>query len=133
MNAQEGALSTENKAKLDELLGYSDLLREVWVWKEAFTAWYDYSPNVDVASRGFIRWCEQGEQIEHESVKSALKKMHNWKEEIINYHRCRWTNATVEGRHNRIKAFQRRHYFTRNRDYYKAGILVECNRNRIPS
>ncbi|SFF04342.1 Transposase [Paenibacillus algorifonticola] len=87
LHAQERALSAESKAKLDELLGYSDLLREVWTWKE----------------------------------------------EIINYHRCRWTNATAEGRHNRIKAFQRRHYFTRNRDHYKAGILVEYNRNRIPS
>jgi transposase len=57
--------------------------------------------------------------------------MRNWKEEIMNYHRCRWTNATVEGRHNGIKAYQRRHYFMRNRKNYKAGILVECNRNRL--
>ncbi|NRF95761.1 transposase, partial [Paenibacillus frigoriresistens] len=52
-------------------------------------------------------------------------------EEIVNYHQCRWTNATVEGRHNRIKAFQRRHYFTRNRSRYKVGILIECNRHRM--
>ncbi|MFB6367874.1 hypothetical protein ACFCP7_28370 [Paenibacillus elgii] len=51
----------------------------------------------------------------------------------MNYHPCRWTNATVEGRHNRIKAFQRRHDFTRNRSRYKAGILIECNRQRISS
>lgn len=37
----------------------------------------------------------------------------------------------VEGRHNRIKAFQRRHYFTRNRNHYKAGILIECNRHQM--
>jgi len=64
-------------------------------------------------------------------VQSALKTMRNWKEEIVNYHQCRWTNATVEGRHNRIKAFQRRHYFTRNRSRYRAGILIECNRHRM--
>ncbi|MEV2698617.1 transposase [Paenibacillus larvae] len=57
--------------------------------------------------------------------------MRNWKEEIVNYHQCRWTNATAEGRHNRIKAFQRQRYFTRNRSHYKAGILLECNCYRI--
>ncbi|WP_312116092.1 transposase [Brevibacillus reuszeri] len=64
---------------------------------------------------------------------TTLKTMRNWKEEIVNYHQCRWTNATIEGRHNRIKAFHRRHYFTRNRSRYKAGILIECNRHRIDS
>lgn len=29
-----------------------------------------------------------------------------WKEEIVNLHRCRWINATVEGRHNHIKAYK---------------------------
>ncbi|MDF2959309.1 MAG: glycerate kinase [Paenibacillus sp.] len=42
-------------------------------------------------------------------------------------------SATVECRHNRIKTFQRRHYFTRNSDRYKSGILVECNRLRLSS
>nr|WP_233277538.1 transposase [Paenibacillus durus] len=32
--------------------------------------------------------------------------MYNWEDEIVNYHHCRWTNATVEGRHNCIKAYQ---------------------------
>ncbi|GGI46230.1 hypothetical protein GCM10008018_16080 [Paenibacillus marchantiophytorum] len=116
---------------MDELLSYSSLLRRVWKWKEAFTTWYNCSPNVAVASLGLNRWCQLGEKIDHEAVKSTLKTMRNWQEEIINYHRCRWTNAIVEGRHNRIKVYQRRHYFTCNRDGYKAGILVECNRNRF--
>lgn len=131
LNPQVESLSAESKKMLDELLAYSSLLRSVWEWKEAFTAWYDDSPSVEVATQGFNRWCEQGEQIDHEAVKNGLKTMRNWQEEIVNYHRCRWTNATVEGRHNRIKAFQRRHYFTRNPDRYKAGILVVCNRNRL--
>ncbi len=109
------------------------MLRGTWEWKEAFTTWYDHSPNVEVATSGFNRWCKQGDQIEHEAVNHALKTMRNWKDEIINYHHCRWTNATVEGRHNRIKASQRRHYFIRNPDRYKAGILVECNRLRLSS
>jgi transposase len=131
LNPQVESLSAESKKTLDELLSYSPLLRSTWEWKEAFTTWYNYSPNVEVATQGFTRWCKQGDKIIHEAVNSALKTMRNWQDEIINYHRCRWTNATVEGRHNRIKAYQRRHYFTRNRNRYMSGILVECNRNRL--
>lgn len=131
LNPPADTLSEESWKQLQDLLGYSSLLRSVWEWKEAFSHWYDCSPNVGIAQVGFSRWCQQGDLIDHVAVQSALQTMRNWEDEIVNYHRCRWTNATVEGRHNRIKAFQRRHYFTRNRDRYKAGILMECNRNRL--
>ncbi|MFM9276641.1 transposase [Paenibacillus sp. p-8] len=91
----------------------------------------DCSPDARVACLGFARWCRQGEDIDHEAVRSTLRTMKNWETEIVNYHCCRWTNTTVEGRHDRIKAYQRRHYFTRNRKCYKAGILIECNRHRL--
>lgn len=131
LNPPADTLPEQSLNQLQLLLGYSPLLRSVWEWKEAFSRWYDCSPNVSIAQSGFRRWCQQGEQIHHGAVRSALKTMCNWEAEIVNYHRCRWTNAIVEGRHNRIKAFQRRHYFTRNRDHYKAGILIECNRHRL--
>ena len=133
LNPPMESLDEESKKRLEMLLNYSPLLRNVWEWKEAFTIWYDCSPSFTVAKLRFEQWCEQGDQIDHAAVRSTLKTMRNWKGEIVNYHQCRWTNATVEGRHNRIKAFQRRHYFTRNRNRYKAGILIECNRHRILS
>lgn len=120
LNPPSESLSEESRKKLDAILNYSLLLRKVWEWKEAFTTWYDCSPSYTVARLGFERWCRQGNQIEHAAVQSVLKTIRNWQEEIMNYHQCRWTNATVEGRHNRIKAFQRRHYFTRNSSRYKA-------------
>ena len=89
LNPQEESLSNEHRRKLQELLSYSSLLQSVW-------AWYDYSPSVEVATIGFVRWCKQGDQLDHMAIKSALKTMRNWQTEIINYHRCRWTNATVE-------------------------------------
>lgn len=131
LNPPAETLDAESRKRLEVLLGYSSLLRETWEWKEAFTVWYDCSPDFAVAKRGFIRWCEQGDSIHHIAVHNTLKTMRNWQEEIVNYHQCRWTNATVEGRHNRIKAYQRRHYFTRHCGRYKAGILIECNRHRM--
>ncbi|WP_235949645.1 transposase [Paenibacillus apii] len=130
LNPPADTLPEKSKAQLIRLLGFSPLLRSVWEWKEAFSLWYNCSPDARIASLSFNRWCQQGESIDHDAVRSTLKTMRNWETEIVNYHRCRWTNATVEGRHNRIKAYQRRHYFTRNRERYKAGILVECNRHR---
>jgi Transposase and inactivated derivatives len=130
LNPPGNALNEEGRERLDVLLNYSPLLRSVWEWKEAFTTWYDCSPSVAIAESGFERWCAQGDRMDHPTVQSTLKTMRNWKVEILNYHRCRWTNATVEGRHNRIKAFQRRRYFTRNRLNYKGGILLECNLHR---
>ncbi|MNP02436.1 Transposase [compost metagenome] len=128
LNPSAESLSEASRKRLETLLNYSPLLHSVWEWKEAFNTWYNCSPNFAVAQLGFERWYEQGDRIDHAAVRSALKTIRNWKEEIVNYHQCRWTNATVEGRHTRIKAFQRRHYFTRNPDRYKAGILIECNR-----
>jgi transposase len=131
LNPPIDTLTEMSKAQLNQLLEFSPTLRKVWEWKEAFSHWYDYSPDMHVACLGFARWCRQGEDLDHGAVRSTLRTMKNWETEIVNYHRCRWTNATVEGRHNRIKAYQRRHYFTRNRKCYKAGILIECNRYRL--
>lgn len=112
---------------LEKILGYSDVLRDVYEWKEAFITWYDCSSTHILAKQGFTRWIEQGEKINHSAVIQCLKTMRNWEEEICNYHLLRFTNAAVEGRNNKIKALQRRHYFTRNKTCYKQRILLECN------
>jgi len=60
-------------------------------------------------------------------VQDYLQTMHNWQDEICNYHQLRFTNAAVEGKNNLIKALQRRHFFTRNPQHYKETILLECH------
>jgi transposase len=124
-------LTDHERQTLEELLHYSDELRDVYEWKEAFIEWYDCSSSYELAKTGFLRWCENGERLTHPAVKTCLKTMKNWQEEICNYHRLRFTNAAVEGRNNQIKALQRRHYFTRNPRHYKQRILLECNRERV--
>nr|WP_245719696.1 hypothetical protein [Paenibacillus tianmuensis] len=49
------SLGEESKKRLESLLNYSPLLRSVWEWKEAFTTWYDCSPNLAIARLGFYR------------------------------------------------------------------------------
>lgn len=120
-------LSDKEAGFVNQFLQYSEVLRAVYEWKEAFITWYDCSASHALAEMGFVRWLNQGEQMEHHAVKECLKTMKNWQEEICNYHHLRFTNAAVEGRNNKIKALQRRHYFTRNPKHYKQRILLECN------
>ncbi|PJH69342.1 hypothetical protein CVR96_26820, partial [Salmonella enterica subsp. enterica serovar Typhimurium] len=102
-------------------------LETAYKWKEAFIDWYDLSADAEQAKVTLDRWYQQGHRIRHEAVESCIKTIQNWETEILNYHRLRFTNAVVEGRHNKIKALQRRHFFTRNRTVYENRILVECN------
>ncbi|ANU12059.1 hypothetical protein BBH88_18245 [Planococcus antarcticus DSM 14505] len=120
-------LSEKENKLVSQFLQYSEVLRKVYEWKEAFITWYDCSASHSLAEKGYARWLEQGEQIEHFAVQNCLKTMKNWRKEICNYHHLRFTNAAVEGRNNKIKALQRRHYFTRNPKHYKQRILLECN------
>ncbi|NMA82291.1 MAG: transposase [Epulopiscium sp.] len=60
-----------------------------------------------------------------------MKTFENWRVEISNYHYYRFTNASVEGDNNKIKALQPRCYFFRNRKSYKYCIYLECNRDLL--
>ena len=72
LNRPADTLPEKSLLQLNMLLSYSPLLRSVWEWKEAFSCWYDYSPIVSIAQSEFIRWCQQGDQIDHDAVRSAL-------------------------------------------------------------
>lgn len=121
------ALSKEDQTTVQTLLNYDNQLKAIYEWKEAFIDWYDLSLNAQQAKQMLEQWYRQGHRIQHKAVESCLQTIKNWETEVINYHRMRFTNAVVEGRHNKIKAIQRRHFFTRNRDVYENRILVECN------
>lgn len=73
------------------------------------------------------KWIEYGETLGIPEITEALKTFKNWKVEITNYHQCRFTNAAVEGKNNKIKTLQRRSYFLRNRQSYEYRIYLECN------
>jgi transposase len=122
------------KAEANEcsvLLSYSSLLYQAYEWKETFIDWYDCSASYTLAQKGFQFWLQAGEKIDHPAIRSCLRTMNNWEAEICNYHQLRFTNAAVEGKNNKIKALQRRHYFTRNPEGYKQRLLLECNDKRV--
>lgn len=116
---------------LKKLFSFSPELEKVYWWKEDLIEWYDCCININQATIVFNKWLSLGKLLNMPEVDIAIKTFENWKQEIINYHLYRFTNAAVEGRNNKIKALQRRHYFTRNRNYYDARIFLECNKRAL--
>lgn len=84
LNKRKEDLTEEETVIVQECLSYDSRLANTYQWKEDFITWYD-----------------QGKALGLSEVDECLKTMFNWKEEIINYHHLRYTNAAVEGRNNR--------------------------------
>lgn len=119
-------LNTSEQELLNKILRLSEELKEAYWFKERLIEWYDYSNSFNAYTL-LEKWIHEGENLDIPELNEALKTFRNWKVEISNYHKCRFTNASVEGRNNKIKALQRRCYFLRNRKIYEQRIYLECN------
>lgn len=120
------SLSEKEERKLGKLLNYSKELTEVYAIKESLINWYELSDETN-SYRRLIQWIARAKALNIPELTEALKPFENWTEEISNYHKCRYTNGSVEGRNNKIKTLIRRSYFLPNRTIYENRILLECN------
>ena len=126
LERRNDSLNEKERLLLETLLKCSTELAQAYWFKEKLIEWYDYSNKRNALSL-LEKWIEFGEHLNIPEIIEALKPFKNWKIEIANYHLCRFTNASVEGRNNKIKALQRRSYFLRNRQIYEYRIYLECN------
>ena len=126
LNKRHDSLNKTERSTLDTILKISIELKQAYWFKEQLIHWYDYT-NKNNALYLLEKWINEGENLKIDEIDEVLKTFKNWKIEIANYHKCRFTNATVEGRNNKIKALQRRCYFLRNRTVYEQRIYLECN------
>lgn len=120
------SLSEKEERKLGKLLSYSKELTEVYAIKESLINWYELSDETN-SYRRLIQWIARAKALNIPELTEALKPFENWTEEISNYHKCRYTNGSVEGRNNKIKTLIRRSYFLPNRMIYENRIFLECN------
>ena len=132
LEKRNDSLTKDEQSVLETILRLSSELKEAYWFKEALIEWYDYS-NKTNAMNLLEKWIQHGESLDISEVSQALKTFKNWKIEIANYHQCRFTNAAVEGKNNKIKALQRRSYFLRNRQSYDYRIYLECNSEFLPA
>jgi len=115
LNKRNDSLTDAQQVQLETLLSYSEDLNAVYELKELLINWYDCSPNHQAAQAGFQRWLGIGRSYDIPEIDKALKTFVNWRNEITNYHFCRFTNGIVEGRNGKIKSLQRRRFFVQNR------------------
>ena len=120
------SLSEKEERKLGKLLNYSKELTEVYAIKESLINWYELSDETN-SYRRLIQWIARAKALNIPELTEALKPFENWTEEISNYHKCRYTNGSVEGQNNQIKTLIRRSYFLPNRMIYENRIFLECN------
>ena len=118
-------LNKKEKELLKTLLSYSKELKIAYEYKEEFVQWYDLSPSYELAKVGFERLINKYKEKDILLINKSIKTLENWKDEIINYHKCRYTNAYVEGKHNKVKAMTRRYYCLPNREMYESFIRVQ--------
>ena len=128
LSKRNESLSPKQREELKILLNYSHELACAYALKEQLADWYDCSSDYRSAFAGFTRWLEDGHRLCIPEIEVALKTFENWRSEILNYHKCRFTNGIVEGRNGKIKSIQRRHFFLRNRLFYEALCIIECNK-----
>ena len=127
LSRRSDTLSQREDVLVQQLLSLNPDLRAAYELKEELITWYDCSSNIEQARCVYKKWLLKAKRLSISELNQALITFENWEEEITNYHCHRFTNAAVEGRNNKIKAIQRRCYFTRNKRYYLLRIKMECN------
>lgn len=132
LEKRNDSLNNSERLLLKRILHLSSELEDAYWLKEDLIEWYEFS-NKKNALNLLEKWIQHGESLGIPEVDEALKTFRNWKVEISNYHKCRFTNAAVEGKNNKIKALQRRSYFLRNRTSYEYRIYLECNCEFLPA
>ena len=97
LERRNDSLDQKEEILLETLLKCSTELTQAYWFKEKLIDWYDYSNKRNARSL-LETWIECGEHLNIPEIIEALKTFKNWKVEIANYHLCRFTNASVEGR-----------------------------------
>jgi len=127
LSRRSNPLSQREDVLVQQLLSLNPDIRAVYELKEELITWYDCSSNIEQARCVYKKWLLKAKRLSISELNQALITFENWEEEITNYHCHRFINAAVEGRNNKIKAIQRRCYFTRNKRYYLLRIKMEYN------
>ena len=101
-------------------------LKELHTALQEFRAIYaDENPERGV--RAFERWLRNYLYSTSAVVRRIAKTLIQWQDEIKAYFTYPYTNARIEGTHNRIKVLKRRAYGYRNMERFAIRIRLECH------
>lgn len=97
-------------------------LAEGWVLKEELRALYRCSAP-EAAARSPDCWLLAARRSRLPAFRRVAGTLEKWREEVLNNWRFPFTNAFVEGKHNRVKVLKRRAYGYRNDAVFRQRIL----------
>uniref|UniRef100_A0A7U4DMP4 Transposase IS204/IS1001/IS1096/IS1165 family protein n=1 Tax=Geobacillus sp. (strain Y4.1MC1) TaxID=581103 RepID=A0A7U4DMP4_GEOS0 len=125
------------KLRKDQRLRLDDILEEyplsiAYYLKELFRDFYR-TEEYNEAKERLEEWIGLAKQSPFASFQQAANTLERWKEPILSYFLCSYTNARIEGTNHKIKNIKRRAYGYRNRERFRLHVFLECTGNTTGS
>jgi transposase len=123
-------LEKEQKTNLNKYLSQHPVLDEIYLFKqklcELLCRKLIKRKALRNAAREFHHMIEELKETSLESLQTLGKTLDRWKVEILRMLRCRQTNSTTEGFHNKMEMLSRRAFGFRNFSNYRLRVLAHC-------
>jgi transposase len=117
-------LTEEQEKKLAGMLAASPELKSCYELKESFRDLFNQNLSYQTAEKRLQRWVVEVDASPFKALKSVLKTLRNWWQEILNYFDGRYNNGFAEGVNLKIKMLNRRGYGYRNFNSFRLHVLV---------
>jgi transposase len=115
-------LKPEEGQQLARVLSQEVSLRHAWLLKEGLRSVYR-GRTPQQASQALRAWLKEADGSGLRPFQRTARTLIRWQKEVLNYWRYPFTNAMVEGKHNRVKVLKRRAYGYRNDRMFSLRIL----------
>lgn len=123
LNKNREDLTTFNKDKMNKYFSLFPELLEACLAKEKVRLLYRTTKYDEAKEKMEILIFELKNSKEDE-LKELGRTMTHWKQEIINYFKCRITNAYTEGLHTKCKLIKRKSFGFRNVETYVRKLIL---------
>lgn len=117
-------LKEEEVKELETWLANDPALQDLYKALQGMRSVYAYACETD-GKQALTKWISTHLVSNTASVRSIAKTIVQWRSEIAAYFTHRYTNARIEGTHNRIKVLKRRAYGYRNLTKFTLRIRLE--------
>jgi transposase len=125
-------LRKDQRLRLDDILEEYPALSIAYYLKELFRDFYR-TDGYNEAKERLEEWIQLAKQSPFASFQEAANTLERWKEPILSYFLCPYTNARIEGTNHKIKNIKRRAYGYRNLERFRLRVFLECTGNTTGS
>jgi len=123
LNKNREDLNNFEKEKLNKYFKIFPELLEAYLAKENIRSFYKMARYEEARERLKILITELAKSREPE-LKDLGRTLTNWRIEVLNYFKCRVTNAYTEGLHTKCKLIKRKSYGFRNVETYVRKLIL---------